>query len=360
MTISSENNQIAYNGNGTTTNFSFPYAFQSESDLVVIETVKASGVQTTKALTTDYTVSGTTDGQGFYPNGGTVTANTAPANTVTWTIFNDPAATQLLDLVENDPLPAEALEAALDRLTMLVQRVKKVVQRSLHQPDGDTTDIRTLPSAVERASKFLAFDADGNAVASDAPEGGNVVSTFMAGMLDDVDATAARTTIDAEKKFASMSDSELTGILTQLADVMPSFRVHRGGTDQNAIATATYTKLQFTTEEWDNGDSFDNVTNYRFQPTVAGEYFFYFTVRVSSLVDQQAVLAAVYKNGSLYAEDIDKASGTNVVSPSVVTSIRLNGSTDYVEFYVYQDAGVAKNVAGTTAYTFAGGHWVRP
>ncbi len=197
MTISSENNQISYTGNGATTAFSFPYAFQAEGDLVVIETVIATGVQTTKTLTTDYTVSGTADAQGFFPDGGTVTFGTAPASTVTITIFNDPDATQTLDLVENDPLPAESLEAALDRLTMIAQRLKKVVQRSIRQPTGDTTDIDTLPAKVDRASKYLAFNADGDPIASEGTTDATVISSFMATVLDDTTAAAARTTLGA-------------------------------------------------------------------------------------------------------------------------------------------------------------------
>lgn len=212
MTISSENNQISYTGNGTTTAFSFPYAFQDEGDLVVIETVIATGVQTTKTLTTDYTVSGTADDQGFFPDGGTVTAVIAPASTVTWTIFNDPDATQTLDLVENDPLPAESLEAALDRLTMIAQRLKKVVQRSLRQPTGDTTDIDTLPAKVDRASKYLAFDADGNPIAADGTADATPISTFMQTVVDDTDAAAARTTLGAAASATAITaGTGLTG-----------------------------------------------------------------------------------------------------------------------------------------------------
>src|SRR5574340_618100 len=114
MTISATTNRVTYTGNGVTTAFAFAYPFHAQADLVVIETVIATGAQTTKALTTDYTVSGTTDAQGHYPDGGTVTALTAPASTVTWTIYRDPSAVQSTDFVQNDDLPAESLESALD------------------------------------------------------------------------------------------------------------------------------------------------------------------------------------------------------------------------------------------------------
>ena len=138
MTISSTANRVSYTGNGVTTAFAYPYLFTADSDLVVIETISATGVETTKALTTDYTVTGADN-----PNGGTVTAVTAPASTVTWTIFRDPPQTQKMDLVENDPLPAEVLEGALDKLTMLLQRVTDKLTRMPQLQE--TTAVTPLP-----------------------------------------------------------------------------------------------------------------------------------------------------------------------------------------------------------------------
>lgn len=197
MAISSTTNRVNYTGNGVTTAFSFPYAFQAQADLVVISTVIATGVQTTKTLTTDYTISGTTDAQGFYPSGGTVTMLVAPASTVRLTIYRDPAATQTVDLVENDPLPAEVLESAYDKAVMLIQRLKDVVGRSLRQPEGDSADIAVLPAKVTRAGKLLQFNStsgDPEAVAA-ADLDLSTVTAFAATLLDDADAAAARATL---------------------------------------------------------------------------------------------------------------------------------------------------------------------
>lgn len=181
MTISSTTNRVSYTGNGVTTAFSFPYAFHSTADLVVVETVIATGVQTTKALTTHYTISGTTDAQGFYQSGGTVTAVTAPASTVTWTIYRDPAITQGAELVENDALPVKAgVESPLDRLTMIAQRLKDRLDRSLQLPEGDTSGATVeIPSEVDRAGKLLYFDEDGNvSVVDPVAIGATVTPTF--------------------------------------------------------------------------------------------------------------------------------------------------------------------------------------
>ena len=159
MTISSTTNRVVYTGNAVTTAFSFPYAFFAQADLIVVSTIIATGAQTTQALTTDYTISGSTDSLGHYSSGGTVTALVAPAATVTWTIYRDPAATQTTDLVANDALPAEALEAAFDYQTMLNQRTRDLVARSLRQPDGDSAALSAIPAKVARAGRLLGFDA---------------------------------------------------------------------------------------------------------------------------------------------------------------------------------------------------------
>ena len=224
MAISSTTNRVNYTGNGVTTAFSFPYAFQAQADLVVIETVIATGVQTTKALTTDYTISGTTDGQGFYPSGGTVTMLTAPASTIRLTIYRDPAATQTVDLVENDPLPAEVLESAYDKAVMLIQRLKDVVGRSLRQPEGDSADIAVLPAKVTRAGKLLQFNStsgDPEAVAA-ADLDLATVTPFIGTLLDDTTAADARTTLGAVASGDLAGYQPLDADLTAIAALSQS------------------------------------------------------------------------------------------------------------------------------------------
>ena len=122
MTINSTLNRVGYLCNGVTTAFAFPYEFFRSADLVVIETTIATGAQVTRALTTDYTISGTQDASGIYELGGTVNANVAPATGLTWTIYRDPSPVQTTEFVDNDPLPASSLNNALDLLTALAQR----------------------------------------------------------------------------------------------------------------------------------------------------------------------------------------------------------------------------------------------
>ena len=195
MTIASQTNRTTLTGNGVTTDIPVSFPFHAAADLVVIETIIATGVQTTKTITTHYTVTGTADAYGHYPDGGTVVMVTAPASTVTITVYRDVAATQGVDPTQNDPLPVDTtLESPLDRLTMIAIRLKERLNRSLRQPEGDSADIDYLPSKVDRASKYLTFDSDGDPTAAAAPANTTAVSAFAATILDDTTAAAARAT----------------------------------------------------------------------------------------------------------------------------------------------------------------------
>jgi len=195
VSISNLTNRVAYTGDGATTAFAVAFPFHDATDLVVIETIIATGAQ---SVTVDYTISGIQDALGHFPNGGTVNANTAPPATVTWTIYRDMPLTQSVDLVEGDPLPVNSsIEAPLDKLAMTAQRTRELVTRTLRQPDGDATDIPVIPGKIARASKYLSFDGSGNptATAVDPPSGSFLTLPGVVLLSDFADLATAVTTI---------------------------------------------------------------------------------------------------------------------------------------------------------------------
>lgn len=158
MTISSTTNRVSYAGDGTTTGFSFPHRFLADEDLTVILVVDSTGVETTQTLTTDYTVSGAGDA-----GGGTVTMATAPASGETLVIINDPDLTQGYDPEDGSALAANSMEAAFDRLTIIAQRIKTLVERSFRLPDGDTSGA-SLELPAPTALRLLRWNSDGDAL----------------------------------------------------------------------------------------------------------------------------------------------------------------------------------------------------
>ena len=195
MTVSSTASKVTYAGNGATVSFAVPFNFFESTDLQVIERTVATGVEAPKSLDTHYTVAGGGGGTG------TVTALVAPASSVQWTIRRVLPRTQGVDLTPNDPFPSDSIEEAHDRAVMLVQEVEEVLARSVKFPTTDAASLSAdLPSSVERASKFLAFDANGRAIAAAGTSADlGPVSSFINTLLDDVDADMALATLGALK-----------------------------------------------------------------------------------------------------------------------------------------------------------------
>ena len=115
---------------------------------------------------------------------------------------------------------------------------------------------------------------------------------------------------------------------------MPAFSAYLGTTQ--SISSGTNTKLQANTEEFDTNSNYDNATNYRFTPTVAGYYQISGQININSTA-YSLTQAIIYKNGNIfkrgnvvsYTSSIGNALGCSAVS----ALIYFNGSTDYVELY---------------------------
>jgi len=155
MPVESSTSRAQYATNATTGPWTVPFYFLADGDLSVTYT-DSSGVDTLLTLNSHYTVVGAGD-----PDGGTVTTVTAYPSGGWITLERDVDATQETEFVDGDSMPAAAVNAALDKLTMLVQQLNDALARSLTFPPSYAGDA-TLGDASERASKLLGFDADGN------------------------------------------------------------------------------------------------------------------------------------------------------------------------------------------------------
>ena len=158
MTVSTTIIKSSHNGNGSTTTFAYNFKIFADSDLVVI--IRSStGTETTKTLTTHYTVSGAGDA-----SGGSITFTTGntPASGETVVIRRNVPQTQAIDYIANDPFPAETNEEGLDRSTMIAQQVSEATDRSIKLSRTNTmTSTEFTVGATDRANKILAFDGSG-------------------------------------------------------------------------------------------------------------------------------------------------------------------------------------------------------
>jgi hypothetical protein len=117
------------------------------------------------------------------------------------------------------------------------------------------------------------------------------------------------------------------------------------------IPSNTPTKLQFQTKEFDTNNNYDNTTNYRFTPTVAGYYQINACCNVAA--SPSAVQCRIYKNGSLYKAG-GNSSGATLYQNSVSSLVYCNGTTDYIEIYVIFTVGQnTENASGSTWFNGA-------
>ena len=205
MTVSTTESRIGYNGNGATTAFAFPYRFLVSADLVVT-LVLADTTQVVKVLNTDYTVTGAGDDAG-----GTVTMVVPPATGQQLVIVRDVPLTQETDYISGDPFPAESHETALDKLTMISQRLNNLISRSIRLSDADLLVSSTiLPSPIANAT--LVWNATGTAIVNGVGSGEFVgLSPYMEVVLGSVDSADARTALGAAADSAVV---KLTGAQT--------------------------------------------------------------------------------------------------------------------------------------------------
>src|SRR6056300_12344 len=125
----------------------------------------------------------------------------------------------------------------------------------------------------------------------------------------------------------------------------PAFEAQRPQAVQ-VVSDNTSTKVQFSTENFDTDNCYDNSTNYRFTPTTAGKYFTY--TKIGSDTSAGNMLNSrvqIYKNGSLYTTTYVNMDGNNGEGASPYTGqiVDMNGSSDYLEIYVIFETGDASN-----------------
>jgi len=163
-----------------------------------------------------------------------------------------------------------------------------------------------------------------------------------------VSGTTTLSNLTASTALVLNASKEVTSL------VQPAFSAYRDTTNQTLV-TATFTKVQLNAEEFDTNNNFDPTTNYRFTPTVAGYYQISGSVGLTGT--NTRILCAIYKNGSEHFRGQDAS--VNLSQVTVSGLVYFNGSTDYVELYVFATFGGTSNIAAGQKYTYLTGVLVR-
>jgi hypothetical protein len=133
-------------------------------------------------------------------------------------------------------------------------------------------------------------------------------------------------------------------------DNTPAFQAYQSSS-QNYGSSSTV--ITCNTEVFDTSSAYDTST-YKFTPQVAGKYFFYGQIYITSPGTNNTMQVRLAKNGSEFTKgDINSAVNRD---QAVVTmgAVSLNGSSDYVQLTGWNSA--AKDTVAGLQLTYFGGY----
>jgi len=112
-----------------------------------------------------------------------------------------------------------------------------------------------------------------------------------------------------------------------------------------AVSNASFTKIAINTTSFDTNSNF-NTSTYRFTPTVAGYY--QVNGRISFSANLTSTFCVIFKNGS----EAFRGTGGVLNSPLVSAIVYMNGSTDYIELYAYQNSGSSQTTGNVSSENY--------
>ena len=116
-----------------------------------------------------------------------------------------------------------------------------------------------------------------------------------------------------------------------------------------SVSSGSWTKINFNNEKIDTDNKYDNSSNYRFTPTVAGNYYVFGQVAFDELAADKGAYAAIYFNGSHANGNSGTYTSSVLTTATPQVGIMLTFDTDdYVEFYAYHNNGSSRNAIGNS------------
>ena len=125
----------------------------------------------------------------------------------------------------------------------------------------------------------------------------------------------------------------------------PSFKAQLSS--NQTINHNTYTKINFDTEVYDTDNCYDNTTNYRFTPAIAGKYYCYGCITYEAGLNQGEDMYFNFRiNGSDVSQYEFNSGGSGIRHSLQYSNIFDLDADEYVEIFGYDSKGSDHDVGG--------------
>jgi hypothetical protein len=151
-----------------------------------------------------------------------------------------------------------------------------------------------------------------------------------------------------------------SGASQTLAVNTPAFEAYPSA--DLSVASSTSVKVQGNTERFDTDSAYDNSSNYRFTPQVAGRYFTYCSGTYNLVNGGIGLVVEIRKNGSAVLsgkiEDGQYSGASNYKTITCQGVVQLNGSSDYLEMFTSTTSGLTRTLSADSQRTLFGAYKV--
>lgn len=128
------------------------------------------------------------------------------------------------------------------------------------------------------------------------------------------------------------------------------FRAYRNAVQ--AIPSGADDKVEFNTLTRDPFDDYDETTLYRYTPSKQGKYLITSTIQYEANISGIRG-ARIYKNGAVHSvKDAGAISAGDETGVTISDIVDMNGTTDYIEIFTFQDSGSDKDLLAGSSNTF--------
>ena len=334
MTISTTTTTITYSGNGVTTSFTFPFVGAEASDIVVTLTTP-TGVNTVLSPTLYSIVFNAIPTGELWAVGGTVNyplIGSPIAAGYSLSITRQVPYIQDISISNQGAFYPQAVEQGLDLLEMQVQQSQTDHLYALRAPVTDGTPPNNIPSKIARANSYLAFDANGQPIAT----------TITAGAVPGSTATARRINTTGTSTVNVLTTDSFGGVaIYQSSTPVTTIQLQTTGgpypiTDGGGNAgTSNITVLPPAGKTIDGQSSYVMNTNYQ------SVTFSYDGTQVLIGSGSQGIGNNISVPGSITAGTTITAGGTIVAGTGLTTT---TGSLNATAGFINDKSGNVRNI----------------